>query len=166
MNFQHIYKSKVFRNAVIIIASLSVALAIFEGGIAVGYRKAAFSYRSGEGYYRMFFGSREGVSRNMMGFLGGDDMYGGHGANGKVVKTSPVSVVLSSPDNTERVVTISGNTIVRRFRDVASTSDIKVDDFIVVLGSPDDVGQVNAKFIRIIPPASTTGMGGKMMYFR
>jgi hypothetical protein len=166
MNFQHLYKSKTFRTALITILGVSIVLAIFETGVAVGHRKAAFSYRFGEGYYRVFSGAEGRDSRGMMGFFD-EDLPGGHGATGKVIRILPSSFVVASPDNTERIITTNSDTIVRRFRDVASTSDIKIDDFVITLGSPDEMGKVNAKFIRIMPPpASTTRPVERMMYFR
>jgi hypothetical protein len=47
------------------------------------------------------------------------------------------------------------DTQVRKFRDAAAVTDLKTDDFVVVIGSPDDSAEIVAKFIRILPPPPT-----------
>jgi hypothetical protein len=43
--------------------------------------------------------------------------------------------------------------MIERLRETVKISDLKVDDFVVVIGEPNDSGQIEAKFIRLLPPA-------------
>jgi hypothetical protein len=52
-------------------------------------------------------------------------------------------------------VVIKEDTAIMRFRETIKPSDLKVDDSIVVIGEPNDAGQIEAKFIRVMP--SPTG---------
>lgn len=149
-----LYKSsKRVRTIVLSLSVLIVALIIFRAGISVGYHKAAFSYRLGENYYYRAFSPNKGP---MMGIgfaeFDRDDLTSGHGAIGKIVKINLPTFVVSSPDNIEKIVTINDDTQVRRFRDTASSSDLRLDESVIVIGTPDDNGQIVAKLIRLIPP--------------
>lgn len=149
-----IYKSsKKVRTIILGLSILIVALIIFRAGISVGYHKAAFSYRIGENYYYRAFAPNRGP---MMG--GGfiqsdrDDLTSGHGAIGKIIKMNLPNFVVSSPDNIEKNIFINNMTMFRKFRDIASSSDLKVDQSVIVIGVPNDNGQIEAKLIRLIPP--------------
>jgi hypothetical protein len=46
---------------------------------------------------------------------------------------------------------VNDKTIVRRFRDTVDASSITTEDAAFVLGEPDASGEVQAKFIRLVP---------------
>jgi hypothetical protein len=48
------------------------------------------------------------------------------------------------------------DTEIRRFKDVIQLNDLKVNEPIVVIGEPNDSGQIIAKFIRMMPFPSST----------
>jgi hypothetical protein len=129
------------------LAILVLALLIFQAGIIVGYHKAAFSFRFGDNYYRGF---ERGGPR---GFPA--DLPGGHGAIGKIVKINLPTITVIGPDNIEKIIVITDDTLVRHFRAEAKVTDLKVGDFIVTIGSPDDEGRVVAKLVRLMPPPPT-----------
>jgi hypothetical protein len=54
-------------------------------------------------------------------------------------------------DGTEKIVLIKDDTSIRSMRDDISKDRLKVDDFIVVIGSPNAQGQIEAKLIRLMP---------------
>lgn len=150
MNIPDISKAKTVRVIISGLCVIIVALLIFQAGMFVGYRKAMFAGGMSDEYSRTFIG-RRGMPDMMDGFIG-KDVPGGHGAVGKVVQVNgPVLVVADSNDTEKEVVTAS-STLVRKFRDEASLSDIQVDDYIVVIGSPNAKGQIEAKLIRLMPP--------------
>ncbi len=128
------------KTVLVVIAVIVIGLLIFKAGQFVGYKKAGFSGRMGDNYSRTFGGPmmREG-------------MPGGHGVTGKVIKVSPDSIVIEGSDSVEKVITVSTTTLVRNLREDAHVSDIKVNDMIVVIGTPSQNGEVTAKLIRIIP---------------
>jgi len=129
------------RTTVYILAGIFVALIIFQAGMVTGEHRASFSYRMGDAYARAF---EKPESRR-------ETFIGAHGAAGKIVSIHLPTFVIEAPDNTERVITIGPDTEVRRFRDVATSTDLNVDDFVVVIGEPDDA-EIAAKLIRILPP--------------
>jgi hypothetical protein len=147
MNIKTIAQSRTLRGIIIGIGLFVVVILIFQAGVFVGYRKADFSYRFGDNYSNTFGSGRSGM---MNGFP--QDMFiGGHGAVGKIIRINLPTIVVADQGNVEKVINISDDTVVRRFRDTVKPADLKVDDFIVVLGQPDDKGQIDAKLIRIMP---------------
>ncbi len=149
MDIKEVYESKKARHIFFGICIAIIALLIFQAGIFVGFRKAEFAEHFGENYYRAF-----GPSRDQAGGFFREDIAGGHGASGKIVKINLPTFVVSGPDNTEKVILITDDTLVRRLRDQISATDIKVDDFAVVLGAPNAQGQIVAKLIRLLPSPS------------
>ena len=67
MDINEIVKSKKFKIAVLVVGVFFVALVSFAGGVAVGFKKARFSYKFGENYERNFIGPH---MRGPMGMMG------------------------------------------------------------------------------------------------
>jgi len=42
--------------------------------------------------------------------------------------------------------------VIRRFRDDIDISKVQMDEIAVVLGSPNDNGEIEASFVRLMPP--------------
>lgn len=91
------------------------------------------------------------------GMPGGANMPGGHGAVGEIVSISLPLVVVAGPDNLEKTVVVEENTEIREFRDNITADKLEVGDFIIVLGAPNNEGQVEAKLIRLAPPPPEMG---------
>jgi hypothetical protein len=151
-NFFESPKSKKYTISVL---ALIIALCIFQAGVFVGFKKAAFSYKFGDNYYRAFGEGRHGIG--MMGSPFGD-LSGGHGAVGKIIKITLPTIVVEAPDNTEKVVVLDDDTEIKQFRNSVQADALHVNDFVVVLGSPNDQGQVVARLVRLLPPPPTGGM--------
>ncbi|MFA6158316.1 MAG: hypothetical protein WC763_01695 [Candidatus Paceibacterota bacterium] len=136
--------------------ALICALLIFQAGVAVGYRKASFSRELGNNFYRMFDGGFGSQGRGGMmpppGFMFAENLPGGHGATGRIASLNLPSFIVVGPDGIERVVVVSDDTDIRRFRETLEPADLVVGDQVVVLGSPDEAGQISARLIRIMPP--------------
>ena len=144
MSFKDFFGSKKISYALAGLFALIVALLIFQAGMFVGYRKAKFSYRMGDNFHRTF-GERKG------GFVRGD-FPGGHGTIGKIIKIDLPTLIIEDRDNVEKIIIIKDDTAVRRFRESVKSSDLKTDDYVVVIGTPNDSGQIEARLIRIVPP--------------
>jgi hypothetical protein len=153
MDAKYISQNKVARGIIFIICILIVLLFVFQAGMTVGYSRAVYSSKLGDNYYRAF--GPEGRMRFMRGFPG-NDLPGGHGVVGKIVRLSLPTITVASPDNVEKIVLITNNTIIRKFRDTLSQTDLKLDDTVVVLGSPNSSGEVEAKLIRLMSPISNS----------
>lgn len=153
------WDTKKDRSISIIVLSVIGALLIFKLGMIVGYHKALFSYRSDDRYMSgMRFNGGMGMDTSVSsmhgvpGFgFGPEEFSTSHGATGRIVSVSLPSFVVASPDNSEKTVTISNDTMIRRFRTTVGPTDIQPDEFTVVLGNPDDTGVIQAKFIRLMP---------------
>lgn len=150
------WDTKKDRTISIIVLSVVGGLIIFKLGMFAGYHKALFSYQSDN---RHFMFSSSGVAGGMMlpapGFAR-EEFSTSHGATGRVVSVSLPTFVIASPDNKERTIMVGDRTMVRRFQNTVPATDIRADDFTVVLGNPDDAGRIQAKFIRLTD--------GNMMY--
>jgi hypothetical protein len=128
---------------------------IFGVGIFVGEKKASFSYRWAEQYHKNFAGPPGGFFENWQKFPG-SDFIGAHGVFGQIIKINDSSIIIKGSDNVEKIVLIKDDTIIERFRETIKITDLKVDDFVVVIGDPNDTGQIEAKFIRVLPAPSET----------
>ena len=152
-NLKEFTQSKSFRGILAGIGIAIVALLIFQAGMFVGFRKASFSYRFGDNYYRAF------GDRGPKPFQGQprDGFIEGHGAVGKIASIKLPTFVVTDPDDVEKVIAINEDTVIRRFDTTISADELKVNDFTVILGSPNDNSQIEAKLIRILPPPPDVG---------
>ena len=153
-------KSKKIAVLIAFLFCLAVLVGTFSVGVAVGYRKAKFSYAWGENYHRNFGGPRGGFLRNFSQDFMGKDFIGAHGTFGQIIEVKDSELAVRGKDGVEQIVKISVDTDIRRFQDSIQTGDLKTDEFIVVIGEPNDQGQIEAKFIRVMPGPSP------MMFYR
>jgi hypothetical protein len=65
------------------------------------------------------------------------------------------TITVEARDNTEKVIVLNSQTVVRRFRDTLQPSDIKAGDFIVAIGDPNAQSQIVAVLIRELPVPSS-----------
>lgn len=156
-------KSRNFKVAIGIVGAVLFALVIFAGGVAVGLRKAKFSYQWGQNYERNFMGS--GFSHGnmmerdfgrggegMMGFfrgVEGRDFRNAHGLAGTVISISDNNLIIKDQDNKENTVAVTDKTIIKDHMVDVKITDLKVNDQIVVMGRPDDQGVISADLIRV-----------------
>lgn len=154
-NMENKNESMLVRNIIIGIGVLILVLGILRIGISLGERRARFAGEFGDNYQRNFIGpmGRGGIR----GFLN-EGLPGGHGAVGEIVSINLPKIVVNGSDNLEKIVAIGTSTVMRQFQQNIQSTDLKVGDFIVVLGSPDNQGIIDAKLIRIMPASSTPMM--------
>lgn len=148
-NLKEFFQSKKFTKTLCGVGVAIVVLFVFQAGVLVGYKKASFSHRWGDNYHRAF-----GERKHKGAFYKGGfqkDFSGAHGAIGKIISLDLPSFVIEDSDNTEKIALISDKTVIRRFRETINPTDLKIDDFAVVIGSPDDQGRIEARLIRLIP---------------
>jgi len=150
-----IIKSKTFIAVIAVFFGLALLVGTFTLGVFVGYKKANFSYRWGENYHRNFGGPRDGFFGNIRDF-GGKDFIEGHGIFGQIIKIDGQTIIVKGRDNVERILLVKEDTSIQRFHDAISIGELRADDYIVVLGNPKDSGQIEAKFIRVMPGPSPT----------
>jgi len=151
MNFKNFFQSKLFKALAIgcgaFIIFLIIALLIFKLGTLVGFKKAGFSYKWGENYHKNFGGPRGGF----FGDFFDQDFIEAYGTFGQIIKIDGSTLVVKGRDNVEKIVLVKDNTTIKRLGETIKLSDLKVDDYIVVIGDPNEAGQIEAKFIRVMP---------------
>lgn len=158
MDYKNFLQSKLSTKILCGVGVFVVALLIFQAGIFVGYRKASFSYGSGDNFHRMFGApERRGMMdrEGMFGFSRGE-FTSAYGTTGTIVKINLPTIIVAGTDKVEKVVVVNEKTIVRHLREDFKGVDLKVGDSIVVIGSPNASAQIEAKFIRVLPVVTLT----------
>lgn len=145
-------QSPLFDKLIRALGALLIALIVFAAGVMVGYRKAEFSYHWETHYADMFGGSASPFA--ITGDTD-DNVPTSHGAFGQVVAVDLPTLTVKGPREAEKIIIIGPDTAIRRFRNSASTTDISVGQSVVVIGTPDDEGRIEATLIRIMPPEAT-----------
>lgn len=154
MDIKKIVQSKAFIGIIIGIGIAAAVILIFQAGVWAGYRKAATSFRFGDNYYRFVGGQR---GRFAPGLPHGE-FPDANGAVGRIIKIELPTIVIEDRGRVEKTVVIKEDTSIMRFRETIQPEDLKTDDFVVVIGSPDDQSQIEAKLIRVMPKPMTVSM--------
>ncbi len=149
MEENNFFNSRRFTKIVLAFVALGFIFGAFRIGEIVGAKKASFSYKWGENYYRSFAGpSPRMFDTDARYFISA------HGVAGKIVGISSSSIILTDRDNLEREIVIDKATEFFMFRNRVLLSDLKIDDEAAIIGSPEDSGMIRAKLIRLLPPTS------------
>ncbi len=148
------FRSKLFAGIIAGVCGMLLVMCIFEVGVMVGYHEASFSSRWGQNYERNFGGM--GVAQGLPG---------GHlptpdGTFGKIIsisnEASTTTLVVNSAQNPEEKIIINSDTLVRDRVNTVSASALGIGSYVVVLGAPNDQGEIEAKLVRVVPSPSTT----------
>ncbi|MFA6999586.1 MAG: hypothetical protein WC241_00545 [Candidatus Paceibacterota bacterium] len=143
-----IVESKNFRKIIYILGTVFILALVFQAGMMVGFRKASFVRDWGNNYERNF-----GPNREIPRFLrdGMRDIPNANGAIGKIIKVEFPNITVLDKDQTEKVVIIKDDTSILERKEILTKDSLTVDKFIIVIGSPNGQGQIEAKLIRIMP---------------
>ena len=150
-DFKSFVQSKIYKIIILSLLVFIVLFLVFNAGMAVGFRKAKFSYQWGENYYKNFASPRGGMLHGAFRNFEGKDFINSHGAAGQILKINGSEIVIKGQDGVEKIIIIKEDTSIVRFREAIKVSDLKVDEFITIIGSPTDDGKIEAKFIRVLP---------------
>ncbi len=149
MNLHSTFESKTLRRVLIALLAIISVLVVFQAGVVVGRHEAGFAYRFGDSYYRVF---RSGEDRGMPMGSSFFNLPGGNGAFGKIIKVSLPTFLVEEPRGEEKVVLLNASTTIRSGEQIISSSTLAEDDYVVVIGNPNDSSQVVARFVRVLPP--------------
>jgi hypothetical protein len=139
---ESITKSKNFKTSVRITVAALILILVFSAGVLIGLEKAGFSYRMSEDYFSHFGPPRP---------FPFDTNFGNpHGPAGQIIKIEGSTLLIKNPDGTENSITTDSNTAVRKGRNDIKVGDLKVNDNIIVVGSPNSLGQIQANLIRVL----------------
>lgn len=141
-------KKDILKRVIIGLVGFAAFLLVFGAGIKVGTLKARYSYKWAESYHKNFAGPRGGFFSDWRNFPQGE-FINTHGVFGSIIKIDGNIIITKDKSNTEKTVLVSDNTIIQRGRETIKLSNLKIDGDIVVIGSPDEDGQIKAKFIRV-----------------
>jgi len=127
----------------------AIIILIFGAGMFVGGMKAKFSYRWAENYHKNFAGPSDGFLKDWRAFPPPGGFIEGHGTFGEVIKINDSDFVIKGQGDVEKLIIINQSTIIKRGMDTIKKEDLKIGDIVVVIGSPNGEGQIEAKLIRI-----------------
>jgi len=150
MNIDKFFQSKTFKTILLGIGGLIALLLVFKTGMMVGFQKANFFCRWSDNYHQNFGGPRGGFP----GGLGDKDFMEANGAVGQIIKVATSSLVIKGRGDVEKVILVNDDTIINRLKETIAIDALRVDDTVVVIGEPNNDGQIEAKLIRVMPEPS------------
>jgi len=145
------FKPEALKKILYVVAAVIIALLIFQTGVIVGFHKAKSAFKFGDNYYRNFGGERGDMMGKGFGIMR-DGFPNSHGTVGKVINITLPNIIVLGEGNIEKVVILNEGTLIQKFRDTIGPEDLKVDDFVVVIGNSNEESKIEAKFVRIVPP--------------
>ena len=70
---------------------------------------------------------------------------------GQILKIDGQTLVIKDRDGVEKILVVTDKTTLKQFHASVTLPDFKVNDYIVVIGEPNQAGQIEAQFIRLLP---------------
>lgn len=144
-----IFDSKIFKAIIIGIGGLIVLSLVFGLGVFVGAKRAEFSFKWAEAYHRNFGGPPGGFFGDIMDM--GRQVAPANGVFGEIININDKILTIKGIDSIEKSVLVADKTAINFQRKNEKLSDLSVGDSIVVIGQPNSEGQIEAKFIRVMP---------------
>ncbi|MCL5666199.1 MAG: hypothetical protein M1383_00255 [Patescibacteria group bacterium] len=152
MDLKGAIKSNTFKKGLKFFSAIVLLAAVFAAGVAVGLEKARYSYSWGENYYKNFAARRPGPPVPP-GIPLDRDYLNAHGSTGQIIKIEGNIITVKNNDGTEKNILASSQTTFRQGRQNISLNDLKINENIVAIGSPDSQGEINASLIRVMDPS-------------
>jgi hypothetical protein len=150
-------KQDILKRIIIGLGIFALVVLIFGAGIFVGGIKARFSYRWAESYHKNFAGPPAGFFDNWrMPLPPPGDFIEGHGTFGEIIKINDSDMVVKGQANVEKIIIITKDTVIEKGRETGKKEELKIGDQIIIIGEPNDSGQIEAKFIRVLPSFKET----------
>lgn len=131
-----IFANKWLRYGLIGLGSLTLAVLVFAAGFAAG-RWSASS-----------FGPFARVQQREFNFRSG------HGAIGMIQTIDGQKITIQSRDGKLETILVNNDTKFDKNFQQISFSDLKLNDTIVVIGSPNDEGEINARLVGLVDPGT------------
>ena len=143
--YRGVIASKKYTKVIYVFGSIVVLLSTFSLGVSVGFHRASFTKAWDEHYMENFGMHGEYPGQNHKHFPNA------HGAIGKILKIELPTIIVADKDGTEKVIVLTQNTKIQNGITTIASTDLKINDFIITIGSPNTQGQIEAAFIRILP---------------
>src|SRR4051812_30131119 len=123
---KNLFESSLFTKLTAVLGILVVAFALFWLGTIVGFRQAAYSSRWAGNYAEVFGGDRSPFTFSTKGMgggmMGGDHIMSSNGAVGTVMAVHLPTFAVKGLNEAEKVVIVSPQTVIRKFRAPASST--------------------------------------------
>ena len=149
MDINKIFQSSAIKVILLTIAILIILGFVFNAGMFIGMRKANFSFTWADEYHRNFGGPQAGFLRSFADM--GKEFINSNGAVGQIININDQKITVKDRDNTEKIILITNETSIVRQKNNIETGDLKLNDFVVIIGEPNNNGQIDAKLIRVMP---------------
>ena len=137
---------------------LALLLLVFRVGEVIGVNRANFDTAWGENYSR-FFGGTPRPEGLLEEFNELPPPVPAFGNTGTVLSVSGGRLVIQDNHLNEKTVTISSSTTIRLGAGTISASQIPDGAQIVIIGAPNQQGEIVARFIRIFPSGAASSTG-------
>lgn len=147
-NLNKFVESNNFKKIIFALLVIFVLIFVFELGVVSGFKKATFRHNWGDNYENNF-----GPKRDLPPFVKDNikDMPNANGAIGKIIKIDLPNIVVLDKDKTEKVIVVNDKTNILERKDKINKDFLTLDKYIIVIGEPNELGQIEAKLIRVIP---------------
>ena len=136
-----IFQSKTFLIVTYVILAIVVGAAIFAAGMSEGLHRAQYG-ENWRNHYLENFGPTHGTPPQP------------HGAIGKILSVQLPLITIEDPLNIEKTIVITSDTKIKNVSTFIPQTQLTPNEFVVVIGDPNTSGQIQARFIRIIPSPS------------
>lgn len=147
-NVKNFFEKTSYSKIFVFFVALLVVWIIFVLGVFVGYHKAEFSYSWNENYQ----GGMMNNNSPFAPFMHDADDVNPHGSIGQIISVRYPVVMIKGQGSAEQMVIIGSTTVIRFMHGIASTSTIQAGEYAVAIGEPNNQGEIQASFIRIVPP--------------
>lgn len=141
------WQSKTLKNVILGLAALLLVLVFFKLGLLIGARQADFSCRWGDNYRDNFAGPHPAPAPDFSGrpFMAASGIFG------QIIARNGEALIVRDRDDMEKMIVAGGQVAIKRWRDAVAWSDLQTGEYVVVIGEPNQRGQIVASFIRVAP---------------
>jgi len=138
------------KKAVLTLIILVIFGFVFMVGVKLGQVKAGYYCSWLENYHRNFAGPREGFFRKGPMMMFNQGFFESHGNFGEIIQINNDSFVIKDlKNNVEKLIIINSNILIKKGYENLKFSDLKIGDRVVIIGSPNNQGQIEARLIRV-----------------
>ncbi len=147
MDTDKFFQSKLFKGIIIGMLGVIILTFVFGLGVFVGEKRAEFSFKWADEYHNNFGGPKGGFLGGMMS----QEFTEANGVFGQIIKVNSQSLTIKGKDNVEKIILVTDKTIIVYQRKNIKLLELKVGDSAVVVGEPNNSGQIEAELIRVMP---------------
>lgn len=135
---------EILKPFLVVLFLIVFGFAMFQLGINLGSNRGRFACNWAKNYQNNFGGPKQGFPGRPI-----DNFVEGHGVFGEVIKIGKADIVVTSKDGVEKIININDKTLIKAFNKDIKLDNLKIGDRLMIIGDPNDQGQIDAKLIRI-----------------